>query len=80
MLVGLAGVVLLIQDLIDQELANYGRQRQSYSQCPQARNHFYIFKGKKQRRFNRDNMWLARPKVFTIWPFSEGLLTPRANP
>lgn len=27
---------------------------------------------RKQRRFIKDNTWLAKPKVFTIWPFSEG--------
>ena len=30
---------------------------------------------RKQRRFIRDNTWLAKPKVFTIWPFSESLLS-----
>lgn len=31
---------------------------------------------RKQRRFIKDNTWLAKPKVFTIWPFSESLLSP----
>lgn len=40
---------------------------------PQARNEFCIFKDLKtlRRLCDRDLMWPAKPKLFTIWPFTE---------
>ena len=37
---------------------------------PKAKNVFYIFKGllKEKKVCNRNHMWLAKPKIFAIWP------------
>lgn len=48
---------------------------------PKAKNVFHIFKGllKKKKVCNRNHMWLAKPKIFAIWPCKKFCQSPHEN-